>query len=227
MEKLSKIIWGVVLIAVGLILGLNALEVTDIDIFFDGWWTLFIIIPCFADLFKDHDFTGNIIGIVIGAFLLLCCQDVLNFDMVWKLLFPSILVIIGLSFIFKDIFTSKIRAEMKKINKNNPDKKEYAATFSSQKLDFKKETFTGAELSAVFGGIECDLTEAIIKEDVVINVNAVFGGVDIVVPSDVNVKVSSSSIFGGVDKKHIKDAKEKAKTIYVNASCVFGGVDIK
>ena len=37
----------------GVIFGLNALEITDINIFFDGWWTLFIIVPCFIGLFKD------------------------------------------------------------------------------------------------------------------------------------------------------------------------------
>ena len=43
--------------------------------------------------------------------------------------------------------------------------KEYCACFSGQKIDFTKEEFTGCSLSAVFGGIECDLKESIIKEE--------------------------------------------------------------
>ena len=60
--KLSNILWGLVLILIGIIFGLNALDIADINIFFDGWWTLFIIVPCFIDLFKDKDKSGNIIG---------------------------------------------------------------------------------------------------------------------------------------------------------------------
>ena len=61
MKKLKNIIFGILLIAIGLILGLNALEITNINIFFDGWWTLIIIIPCFIDLLDGKDKTGNII----------------------------------------------------------------------------------------------------------------------------------------------------------------------
>ena len=46
MKNLTSVIWGLVFIIVGVIFGLNTLNITDINIFFDGWWTLFIIIPC-------------------------------------------------------------------------------------------------------------------------------------------------------------------------------------
>ena len=48
-------IWGLILIAIGLVFGLNALEITNIDIFFDGWWTLFIIVPCFIGLITERE----------------------------------------------------------------------------------------------------------------------------------------------------------------------------
>ena len=70
------------------------------------------------------------------------------------------------------------------------------------------------------------MREAKIKEDVVINASSVFGGIDIIVPDDVNIKIKSNSIFGGVDNKK-KNNEDKKHTIYVNASCLFGGVDIK
>lgn len=227
MKSIGNILWGIVFVALGVIFGLNALEITHIDVFFDGWWTLFIIVPCFIDLFKDKDKTGNIIGLLIGVALLLCCQDLLEFDFVWKLAFPTILVIIGLSFIFKDTFNGKVKKEIKKLNKANSEKQEYCATFSEQKLDFSDEEFKGCDLTAVFGGVRCDLRDSVIKDDVVINACSVFGGMDIFVPTDVNVKITSTSIFGGVSNKTRNSKKENKKTIYINASCIFGGVDIK
>ena len=70
------------------------------------------------------------------------------------------------------------------------------------------------------------MREVKIKEDVVINASSVFGGIDIIVPDDVNIKIKSNSIFGGVNNKK-KNNEDKKYTIYVNASCLFGGVDIK
>lgn len=225
MKKTRNILWGIILVGLGIIFGLNALEITDIDIFFDGWWTLFIIVPCFIGLFNDNDKTGNIIGLIVGVVLLLCCQDLLQFEIVWKLMIPTILVIIGLSFIFKDVINSKVRKEIKKLNKNETN--EYCATFGGQKVNFDNEEFKGCSLSAVFGGVECDLRDSIIKEDTVINVCAVFGGVDIKVPKGVKVKVTSTPLFGGVTNKVRNSKDNDVKTIYVNATCIFGGVDIK
>ena len=74
MKKANSFFWGLALVAVGVFLGLNAFGITDINIFFDGWWTLFIIVPCTIGLFTDYDKTGNLIGILIGLVLLLCCQ---------------------------------------------------------------------------------------------------------------------------------------------------------
>ena len=65
-----------------------------------------------------------------------------------------------------------------------------------------------------------------IKEDSVINACSVFGGIEILVPKDVKVKVKSTSIFGGVSEKNKNTAPDKASIIYVNAVCIFGGVTI-
>lgn len=231
MKKFRNILWGVLLIILGLIFGGNALGITNIDIFFDGWWTLFIIVPCFIGLFNESEKTGNVIGLLIGISLLLVCRDLLDFDLLIKLLVPVILVILGISIIFKDVIQGKVKNEIKKeiqkISEKHKQNEEYCSTFSGQDVRFDGEVFKGAELTAVFGGINCDLTKAIIEEDVVINATAVFGGVDILVPNNVKVKIKSSSIFGGVSNKKLHSEEQDAKIIYVNAICLFGGVDIK
>lgn len=229
MKNFSNVIWGILLVALGVILGLNAFEITNIDIFFDGWWTVFIIVPCLTSLFDNSESkTGNIIGLIIGILLLLSCQEVIGFDVVWKLLFPIILIMIGLSVIFKNAIRGSIKNKIKEINEKNntKDAQEYIATFSGQKLDFSEEKFNGCSLSAVFGGIEMDLRNAIIKEDVVINASSIFGGIEIQAPKDANVKVNSTSIFGGASSK-VKNNDNNKITIYVNATCLFGGVEIK
>ena len=201
MNNIKNILWGIILVIIGVIIGLNTIGITDIDIFFDGWWTLVIIVPCFIGLFTNKDKTGNIIGLLVGVILLLGMQNIIDFNLIWKLLLPSIIVIIGLSLIFKNTFNSKINNEIKKLNNKNTKDNEYCATFSGQRIDFPNEEFKGATLNSVFGSITCDLREAKIKEDVVINASSVFGGIDIIVPDDVNIKIKSNSIFGGVNNK--------------------------
>ncbi len=228
MKKIGNVLWGVVLIIVGLILGLNALDITHINIFFDGWWTLFIIVPCFIGLFNEKDKTGNIIGLLIGVVLLLCAQNLLRFDIVWKLAVPTILVIIGVSIIFKNSLNSKFNNEIEKISQNANKDNEYCSTFSSQDVSFENQEFKGANLTAVFGGVKCDLRKAIINEDQVINCSAIFGSVEIIPSEEINIKVKSNSIFGGVsNERKNKEMNKDLKTVYINAMCLFGGVSIK
>ena len=220
MKNCKNIILGIILIVVGVWFGLYATGVVKVNLLFDGWWTLFIIVPSFLGLFDEDGRTGSLIGLFAGVLLLLSCQDVLNFDIVLKLIVPCVLIVTGLSFIFKGKIKTKNIENVKTVGGTN-----YNATFSGQNLDFSKEEFTGTKLDAVFGGIKCDLRNAIINDDVVIEASAIFGGITILVPKDVNVKITSTSIFGGVDGKSKMD--KPGKTIYVNATCLFGGVEVK
>ncbi len=226
MKNRENIIWGIILIAVGVIFATNALELTSINIFFDGWWTLFIIVPCAVGLFTNRDKAGSIIGLFIGAALLLACRDVFEFEIIRKLAVPVIVILIGVWLIFKG-HSRESAVILEDAKKNGASPKRCFAAFSGKKLDYTNEVFEGAELSAVFGGIECDLRNAVFEKDAVITVSCIFGGADILVPENVNVKVSSNSIFGGIDdKKHINRADNQV-TLYVNGTCIFGGVDIK
>lgn len=225
MKKLSSVLWGLVLIAIGVIVGLKAFGM-DINIFFDGWWTVFIIVPCAIGLFTEREKTGNLIGLGVGVFLLLCCQDILSFALLWKLLVPAIIVIVGLKMIFGGLFGNKANEMIATMKQNGNAPRVGCATFSGCNMIFDGEVFEGAELTAVFGGVKCDLRHAIIDKDCAITVSSTFGGIDILVPQNVNVKTNVNGIFGGVsDKTHSN--KENTVTIYISGNCIFGGVDIK
>ena len=227
MKKLSKILWGAVLVLVGGIFALNAFGITNFEVLFDGWWTLFIIVPCLVGIFSEREKTGNIIGLLIGIFLLLCCQNVLSFGLFWKLVIPAIIVIIGLKLILGAVLGDKATKMIAVSRQNGNNVKTGCATFSGQDLNLDGEVFEGAELNAIFGGVKCDIRNAIIEKDCAITASAIFGGIDIFVPDNVNVKITSNSIFGGVSEKKHHPYVENAVTVYINATCMFGGVEIK
>lgn len=226
MKKLNKILWGVVLITLGVLLTLNALGVTSFDLLFDGWWTLLLIVPSLIGLITERDKTGSAIGLGIGVLLLLGCQDVIGFELLWKLAIPVVIVIIGCKLIFGGLFGTRSERLRQIRGKNGLHGNTCNAIFSGQDVKMDGEVFKGAELNAIFGGIDYDLRGAIITEDCVIDVNSIFGGVDILLPAHVNVKLISHSLFGGAS--NIKPADPLATvTVFINANCVFGGTDVK
>ena len=163
-------------------------------------------------------------GLCIGVALLLVCWDVLSFSVFWKLLIPALVVALGLRIIFRNVFKKK-QTNISTAPRTKGGNMQFVL-FSAADLDYSGQVFRGANYTAIFGGINVDLTNATIENDIVIRATAVFGGIDISLPDGVNVKVSSSSFFGGVDNekkvKHINDAP----TVYIEATSVFGGVDI-
>ena len=227
MRKLGNTLWGIVLIIIGVILTLNALEITNINIFFNGWWTLLIIIPSAIELIAREDKFWSAIWLIIGIILLLACRDILDFELIWRLTIPVIIILIGINLIFKDKLDKRMEKKNKELKEKVEGLEEYCATFGEVKADFNNQEFKGASLTAVFGSIDLDLRKAIINEDKLIKTCAVFGGIEIMVPENVNIKVKSTPIFGATSNKTNRKYDEKLPTIYVNSFCMFGGVDIK
>lgn len=227
MKKFGNVLWGLVLIAVGIIIALNAMGLTEINIFFRGWWTLFIIVPSFIGLFKNDSKIWSLIWFIIGIVLLLCSQNILSFALIGKLIFPFILIMIGLSIIFKDTLNKKVSEKIRNLNTNKDNLEEYCATFGAEQTNFNGQEFKGANVEAIFGSVELDLSNATISKDQVINANAIFGGIEIKVPTSVNIQIKSTPIFGGTSNKSQNQYNESLPTIYINSFAMFGGVEIK
>lgn len=227
MNKVNRVLWGLVFIVLGVIVALNALDIISFNIFFHGWWTLFIIVPCFIGLFDESNKSklGNIIGMIVGVLLLLLCQGLIRLDIIVKLFIPVVLIIIGIYLILGSVFKSDVSKKIKDIKVK--DKSEgICATFSEQFITKSADdTVESVNLDAVFGSVVYDLSDAKIKNETVIKASAIFGGIDIIVPKDVEVKVKSTPIFGGVSNKN--KTKGAKKVVYVDALALFGSVDIK
>lgn len=255
-NKVGNILWGLAFILIGLGFAGQAFDMWDFNLFFDGWWTLFIIVPCAIGIIQKGPNTGSIIGLTIGILLLLMAQDVVRWSTIGDLIVPLILVIIGLGFIFRNnhqhrhdnfgnddfcVFTDVNTNENTNGNTNNngsgafsgteekgtANMKDISAIFGGRKVTYQNEPFTGANVNSIFGGVELNLRDAYMNGHIDIQVTSVFGGVEIFVPDNVRVEINSVPIFGGVTNKAVNPVGDIRALIHINATCMFGGVEIK
>lgn len=223
MKKLMGIIIGAVLIACGVIYVLGAFGIADVNVSIDGWWAFFIIIPCLSGLFTSKDKIGNLIGLAVGVMLFLAAQDIIKYDMVLKVVVPIIIILIGIKLIVKST-AQKYNEECSAQN----GEKECISAFNSKTLDYTDEEITVAKIGAVFGGTKCNLTDAKIKNGSQLDLFCAFGGAEIIIPENVNVKINTFCMFGGIsDKRVIKSTDKDSVTLNINGFCMFGGADIK
>ena len=80
----------------------------------------------------------------------------------------------------------------------------------------------------VFGGCNIDFRKAVVPEEgVAISCLCLFGGVDIVVPPGMRVRVRGVGIFGGFDRTANEVDDPYAPTIVVEGLALFGGVSVR
>lgn len=234
----TGLIVGLIFIVLGILYAGSALDIFEFSIFFPGFWTLFIIVPCFYALFKTgQDKTGPIIGLVIGFCLLINAQDISLHINFWPMLLAIICIVIGARLIFPKKFSplpasSPNSGTREFDNRYHNDGKGYinaSALFSGKEIRLDNEVFCGGNLGATFGGIDLDLRNAVIAEDVKLTVSAIFGGIDIYVPSNVRILTDDvNALFGNVEVGHTYhfNGAETDPAIHISGTCLFGGVEI-
>ena len=164
-NKLGNVLWGLAFIVAGVGVAGNVAGLWNFNLFFNGWWTLFIIIPCLISMVQNGVNTGNIIGLVIGALLLFDAQNIIPRNLVGKMIFPIILVLIGLSIIFKGNDNKYINSK-NKVHQTNTAGNGFinaVGIFWGSEVRPTNEKVTGATATAIFGGVDLDLRNAIIR----------------------------------------------------------------
>ena len=198
-RDITTIIIGMLFLATGIVIGGNMLGYFNFTIKFDGWWTLFLIIPALIAIAQTGFNTGNIILLAVGGILLMEAQNLLPTNFSWRLILPVALLGLGFQLLFgnkfkkftRDDSDNKYTKAQPKENKSNSEKifsgkrerggifteasrpenayKTASVLFGGQDIIYGEEEFTGASYSAVFGGISVNLRKVTLVGDVVIS----------------------------------------------------------
>ncbi|MEG2429211.1 MAG: LiaF-related protein [Oscillospiraceae bacterium] len=296
-KNLAPLLIGIALILAGIGYVGNIFFNWDFSIFFDGWWTLFLIVPALIHMIARGIHTGNSILLVLGTAFLLREQNVIPERYMDNVLIAAGIIMLGIGLIVHFISPSKPQPNQyaqtqnnysqpysnQQNNKNtdysyNPNhsnsKKDYnnttasgfAATAtansstdktdynSSQPNDSEKKNYNvytdsqpvynallsgineknnstdllGAKISAILGGVDLDLRDAIVKQDITIKVSAVMGGVTIYAPQNVRISLKRSDALGATTCAAKSMPQDSNVPLVTFDCCAFmGGIEIK
>ena len=230
----SALIWGLIFVAVGIIFGGNALNIWHVDVFFPGWWTLFLIIPGLISMVRYGFNWGSGILVIIGLVLMFDALDIIDDVIVWKLIFPLVLVAVGISIIasfFRGGTKKNIEADeyskSKSYKYDSTQYPRYTAILGGGDYKNNTEDLKGIVAEAILGGLSIDLRDAKITEDIVLELTAVLGGIDIFIPDNVRVEIISGvPVLGGFEHKINRNAISGPK-VRIKYTAVLGGIEVK
>jgi predicted membrane protein len=179
------------------------------------WQLIFIGVGIFV--FISGNRSGGFIFAGIGTFFLLKEHFYLNMRDFW----PVILIIIGLSFVFRHRRLTNNR-------ETNENFFEAINIFGGGNQIVTSQSLEGGRVTSIFGGSEIDLTKSRALSGTSIDVLTLFGGSEIRVPSDWKVKIEVTAILGGFeDKRTDLSQDEDAPVITIKGLTMFGGGEIK
>jgi len=227
-QSAGRLIFGAVLLSVGVLWTLDNLGLVDSGRILD-WWPAAIVLFGLSKMFG----VGSPRSFMTGAFFTLFGLVVLGAQLdyydvnIWKLWWPTLLMFIGGSIVLRAVRgTGPSFGESKGTTGDS-----YVRTFAMMggtTLRLSSAQFRGGEPSAVMAGIEYDMRGATPASDtVVIDAFAMWGGIDLTVPPDWRVVNEVTAIMGGVEDNSVPPTGTPRTTMIVRGTVVMGGLEIK
>jgi predicted membrane protein len=217
---------GIILIVVGVVVLLDHLgyiQARHLWVF----WPLILIFSGVVRVWQQGKVGFGILLISFGVLLQLNTLGIIHLN--WDLLWPLGLIGFGLLKVWE-------RFGKDKPSSTSPLGRDYVnelAFFGGVERRLNIKDFRGGNISAIFGGIELDFRSAEMAEnEAVLELEAIFGGVELVVPTNWTVVFQGESIFGGYSDETLAPAAGNLqgapnKTLIVRGRSIFGGVSVK
>ncbi len=227
----GKVFAGIVIIAIGIILLLGTLGL-DMDISIGDFWPVILIaigIKIMATHTNSKDIFWGFFLFILGVMFQLRRLDLFYFSLhdVW----PFVLIYIGIHIIISGGKKHHAHQEPKhkKITKENSDgdKINISAILGGGEYRYSNKKLKGGGISAIMGGCEIDLRDSDFEgKEMIINVLALMGGIEIMVPQNWNVVIEATPILGSIENK-TKTLNGTTKKLFITGEAIMGGVEIK
>lgn len=221
----GRLIFGIIVLALGLTWTLENLGFTDASLVL-RWWPALLLtygLVRFAGLDGARRQTSGLIFMVLGGWLLARELGWVSFS-IFKL-WPVVMIIIGASLVWRSM-----RGPAPDAGPNS--RSNYPRPFAfmgANTTNVESQTLEALEVTAVMGGVELDLHHARAeRREVVAEVFAWWGGIEIAVPGDWEVISEVTPIMGGVENQsRLAPGVQPVTTLIVRGMVVMGGIEIK
>jgi predicted membrane protein len=219
--KPGRVLFGLALIALGVVFLLDRADVLEAGETIGDWWPAAIVALGVVQLLdRPRSLLGPGIVMGVGVVLLLFTTDVVT-GSVFALLWPALLIAVGVAILFRHGRGPEVLRE----EGTAEDVVRATAVFGGHEVVSRSSSFRGGSATAVFGGVTIDLRNARLHpEGAVLDVTAILGGVEILVPRGWRVTTSGTPILGGIENKA---EGGEGPELRIDALTVLGGTDIK
>lgn len=226
MKKINiNFIIGLFVLLAGVLLCVQVLNINILVDFSIIWWSFFTMVGVVIMINDRRVSIFPSLIMLIGIWYILKDLGIVT-KSIFALIWPLILVVVGLNLMFSRNFFTKSRA-----TKENKDGiLTYSGVFGGVNERPQTKDFKGATVNALFGAVDLDLREIEITEkEVYLDISAIFGGVTILMPLNKYniVEGDSLALLGGTENKCKTDYVADRPTIYINAKSILGGTEIK
>ena len=233
-KKLTAVLLGIIIIAIGVILVGNGVFGWGIEIFVDGWWWVLLMLLCLIGIINDGPNFFNVVGLVLFGVLFAKNYIPLLKDVnIWLIIGGAIILCVGVRVIYRAFSPKKYvgvgssqpagTIEGEAVDKDQPKPESQNCSFSEGESNYTGRTFSGGKYSCSFGSYKVDLRGATITKGAVLDLSCAFGKIDVVVPEGVTVNLIKDSVFGAVTcKAPLADNAD----VVIKADCAFGSVNV-
>ena len=151
-------------------------------------------------------YLGALILIILGILFLLDNLGVANFGEMISTYWPIILILIGLRMFLRYGRHTSDTTDAPNISMGSATTLESSVstvhnsnTFGDIDLKFSSKEFRGGSISNTFGDMNIDLADIQLAEgEQTLKLDGVFGDLHVLVPKDIEINVSTHSVFGDV-----------------------------
>lgn len=211
---------GAVFVLLGIVLLADSTGTVEIDAAFDFVPSVFVVVGLLALVRSGfRNFLGPVLVVLFATAWQLTTLDlVAGEDLV--ALWPLVLVVFGLS-----LLLGRRRAAVRTVEDDWPA---LFAVFGGNERRVASKAFEGADLTALFGGVELDLRDAAVPNPPArVAATALFGGVEVVVPRDWRVEVDVLPVLGAAtDERPRRPEEHETVDLVVTGFAAFGGVTV-
>ena len=191
---------------------------------------LMMIVGLFVLINHKDSFLGVLL-VGIGGFWFLSRYSGFPIRYYFAEYWPVLIILFGIYMILKREGHKNITAENIKDDSFDIDFIDEVAILGGGKKNINSQNFKGGKVTAILGGIDLDLHGSTLSDgNNILEVVAIFGGIDVVVPRDWKVILSVTSIFGGYNDKRVLNLNqvyETNKVLVIKGTVLFGGGNLK